>query len=99
MQDHNKLGDILRRNGDAGGVYCFLPLPIKSPLPIHVNGYWEISRDRTSMLDSPDAFGADKFKSQWNRTLVSIVKDCYLRVLQVLASQVNDETRGTLDSL
>lgn len=30
----------------AGAAYCFLPLPIKTGLPVHVNGFFEISSNR-----------------------------------------------------
>lgn len=29
-----------------GGAYCFLPLPVNTGLPVHVNGYFELSSNR-----------------------------------------------------
>lgn len=29
-----------------GAAYCFLPLPVQTGLPVHVNGYFELSSNR-----------------------------------------------------
>lgn len=29
-----------------GAAYCFLPLPVNTGLPVHVNGYFELSSNR-----------------------------------------------------
>ena len=29
-----------------GRAYCFLPLPIRTLLPLHINGYFELSSNR-----------------------------------------------------
>ncbi|CAM9133228.1 unnamed protein product, partial [Laminaria digitata] len=29
-----------------GAAYCFLPLPVVTGLPVHVNGYFELSSNR-----------------------------------------------------
>ena len=40
------LSSSFRRLAGAleGLAYCFLPLPVKTGLPCHVNGYFELSR-------------------------------------------------------
>lgn len=30
----------------SGAAYCFLPLPVNTGLPVHVNGYFELSSNR-----------------------------------------------------
>lgn len=37
---------IVPRKETIGRVFCFLPLPIYSLLPVHVNGYFELSSNR-----------------------------------------------------
>ena len=48
-----------------GYTFCFLPLPIKTGLPFHVNGFFEISRDRSSLKSSDD----QRFGKEWNDSL------------------------------
>lgn len=42
--------DVTQGTGGAtspcGAAYCFLPLPVKTGLPVHVNGYFELSSNR-----------------------------------------------------
>ena len=32
--------------GQVGRAFCFLPLPVCTGLPVHVNGYFELSSNR-----------------------------------------------------
>ncbi len=36
-------------NGLQGKAYCFLPLPLATPLPININGYFELSSNRRDL--------------------------------------------------
>ena len=45
--------------------FCFLPLPIVSPLPFHINGFFIISKDRRNIMSTDDA----TFGSLWNKSL------------------------------
>ena len=52
-------------NTEASKFFCFLPLPIKSQLPFHVNGFFSIGKDRRNITATDDK----SFGSQWNKSL------------------------------
>ena len=33
-------------SASSGRAFCFLPLPVRTGLPVHVNGYFELSSNR-----------------------------------------------------
>ncbi len=33
-----------------GRAFCFLPLPVTTKLPVHVNAYFDLSKDRRGLL-------------------------------------------------
>jgi hypothetical protein len=72
---------------DTGRAYCSLPLPVKTQLPVHCNGYFELSSNRRDIWYGTDMDGAGRVRSDWN---VAILKDAiapsYIRLL-LLASQ------------
>ena len=49
----------------VGYTFCFLPLPKKTGLPFHINGYFEIGRDRSDLKTSDDG----RFGKDWNDAL------------------------------
>ena len=51
-----------------GHVFCFLPLPSKTHLPINIHGYFSISDNRRS-IEWP-SFDNESDKAIWNRELV-----------------------------
>ena len=69
--------------GDSGAAYCFLPLPIYTGLPVHVNGYFELSSNRRDVWwDAEDMTGDGRARAAWNGALVAdIAGPCYCRLL------------------
>ena len=53
---------------------CFLPLPVVTGLPVHVNGYFELSSNRRDIWFGSDLAGAGKLRSQWNVCLLTEVR-------------------------
>ena len=55
--------------GQKGHLFCFLPLPIESGLPVHVNGAFAVQSNRRYLAEQTED---DKFcvKAEWNRALV-----------------------------
>ncbi|GLC59948.1 hypothetical protein PLESTB_001557000 [Pleodorina starrii] len=79
-------------NGADGGLdgraFCFLPLPIRTGLPVHVNGYFELSSNRRDIWYGGDMSGAGAARSCWNVALMSdALAPCYGRVLAAVAQQ------------
>ena len=67
----------------AGRAYCFLPLPVVTGLPVHVNGYFELSSNRRDIwLGDRDMIGQGRLRAEWNAALLKdIAAPCYARVL------------------
>ncbi|CAG8641823.1 23254_t:CDS:2, partial [Dentiscutata erythropus] len=66
-----------------GRLYCYLPLPQVTHLPVHLNGDWAISSDRSTVLLDDDPFAEiDKSKLSWNRhLLLKVLPEIYARFL------------------
>ena len=48
-----------------GYAFCFLPLPIKTGLPFHVNGFFDVNHDRSDIRSTDD----ERFGRDWNESL------------------------------
>ncbi|EFJ19830.1 hypothetical protein SELMODRAFT_152901 [Selaginella moellendorffii] len=65
-----------------GRAFCFLPLPVVVGLPIHVNGYFELSANRRDIWYGGDMVGGGKLRSQWNSFLLQdAAAPAYARLL------------------
>lgn len=55
-----------------GLAFCFLPLPLATGLPVHVNGYFELSSNRRDLWSHGDdlADGAGRLRADWNAALL-----------------------------
>jgi sacsin len=53
-----------------GRAFCFLPLPVRTGLPVHVNGYFELSSNRRDIWTGEDLVGAGAKRSDWNSALL-----------------------------
>ena len=66
--------------------YCFLPLPLRTKLPVHVNGHFALDHETRRNLWTDEAGG---YRSDWNNALLcDVVTSCYLTLL--------DEVRGLI---
>jgi len=54
-----------------GRAFCFLPLPITTGLPVHINGYFELSNNRRALWRGSDVEGEGKLKVEWNVHIVT----------------------------
>ncbi|XP_028392630.1 sacsin-like [Dendronephthya gigantea] len=72
-----------------GAVFCFMPLPIASGFPVHVNGYFSLYPNRRRLWE--EGVGEHEsfkpFEAKWNEALMedSLVQT-YLQLLQTLTS-------------
>ena len=55
-----------------GQVFCFLPLPISSELPVHINGHFIFDSSRRNLWKSTNSKELDA-KSQWNQRLIEAI--------------------------
>lgn len=66
----------------TGRAFCFLPLPVRVGLPVHINGYFELSSNRRDIWHGDDMTGDGKLRSEWNASLLSdAVAPAYLTFL------------------
>ena len=83
----------LTRNGNSpepttGNAFCFLPLPTETGLPVHINGYFELSANRRDIWQGEDMAGSGKVRSEWNRALLSDAIAPFYGELLLLASRI-----------
>ncbi|KAL1500258.1 hypothetical protein AB1Y20_012926 [Prymnesium parvum] len=81
------LGTLSSMKGHA---FCFLPLPTENGLPVHTNGYFELSANRRDIWYGDDMVGAGRLRAEWNSCLIQdVVAPSYMRLLL----QVRDRLR------
>ena len=68
------------KNPLCGQVFCFLPLPISSELPVHVNGHFILDSSRRNLWTSTNSKELDA-KSQWNQCLIGAIASSYAHFL------------------
>lgn len=72
-----------------GHAFCFLPLPISTGLPAHVNAYFELSSNRRDIWFGSDMTGGGRKRSDWNIYLLeNVVTPAYGRLLEKVASEI-----------
>jgi len=66
-----------------GQAYCFLPLPVSTGLPVHVNGYFELSSNRRDVWWGDDMAGDGRARAEWNHALIhDIAAPSYARLVE-----------------
>ncbi|KAI3443790.1 hypothetical protein Pfo_000455 [Paulownia fortunei] len=69
-----------------GRAFCFLPLPISTGLPVHINAYFELSSNRRDIWFGDDMAGDGKMRSDWNMYLLEeVVAPAYGHLLETVA--------------
>ena len=67
-------------------VFCFLPLPLKSRLPVHVNGKFVLDAARSGLWQSRDPTRPDD-KQIWNHRLIDAIASSYIEFLVLCRQQ------------
>jgi hypothetical protein len=87
MSCEDNSGNVLDQVALSGQVYCFLPLPVFSGLPVHMNGYFELSSNRRDIWSGSDMAGEGALRAQWNQSLLEdVIVPCYCRLLKFAQS-------------
>lgn len=72
-----------------GKAFCFLPLPMRTGLPVYVNGFFELSSNRRDLWQGDDLTGSGKDRSLWNVALLAHgVAPAYVQVLLAAAQRL-----------
>ncbi|CAG2235839.1 unnamed protein product [Mytilus edulis] len=53
-----------------GNAFCFLPLPIRTGLPVHINGHFSVHANRNGLFGSTSATHIDDNRTKWNNLLL-----------------------------
>ena len=71
-----------RSEGLRGRAFCFLPLPVLTGLPVHVNATFELSSNRRDVWRPEDAAGGGAARGEWNEKLLAdAVAPAYARLV------------------
>ncbi|XP_071734151.1 uncharacterized protein [Rutidosis leptorrhynchoides] len=74
-----------------GQAFCFLPLPISTGLPVHVNAYFELSSNRRDIWFGNDMAGGGKKRSEWNVYLLEeVAAPAYGHLLEKLTLEIEN---------
>ena len=88
-----------KREDFKGQIFCFLPLPVQSGLPVHVNGHFILNSTRRELWKSTD-IGAVDDRSKWNNSLVRALSSSYAdSLLRVRTHYVAEEYRSICTAL
>ena len=78
---HGIAAPFVQENDSFNGqVFCFLPLPIFSELPVHINGHFILDSSRRNLWKSTNSKELDA-KSQWNQRLIEAIASSYAQFL------------------
>ena len=65
-------------------VFCFLPLPIESNLPVHINGQFVLGTNRRSLWNSDN----EDSKTRWNNALIEAIASSYVYFLNEVRNHI-----------
>ncbi|XP_062602871.1 sacsin-like [Saccostrea cucullata] len=73
-------------------MFCFLPLPIYTPLAFHINGTFAISSDRKRLLMRTEDDKENTKQTVWNNSLISdATLEALLELLSVLKNTTTED--------
>ena len=65
----------------AGKIFCFLPLPLSTNLPVHINGNFILNSSRRSLWTSLET-GREDDRTTWNSRLFQALASSYANLLE-----------------
>ena len=68
-----------------GQVFCFLPLPIKSGLPVHINGQFILDSSRRALW-TPTNPGHQDERTRWNEKMLKSISSSYANLIAKMKS-------------
>ena len=75
-----------------GRVFCSLPTPMPTGLPIQLNGYFDLEDSRQSMFLDAATQGSARVRYEWNRDLLGIsAARAYVRLLTEIRADLTDQ--------
>ena len=84
-------------DGQEGQLFCFLPLPVKSQVPVHVNGNFILNSTRRNLWKGINPGNMDD-KTRWNVNLFQAIASSYADFLVNGKDYYLDSNYGTWTS-
>jgi sacsin len=73
----------------GGKVYCFLPLPLESGLPVHINGFFNLNSSRDNLSSDSGQTGKDRPRAIWNQLLAQhVLSHAYANLIVDLVQDI-----------
>ena len=66
---------------ENGKLFCFLPLPVNSGVPVHINGSFVLDSSRRGLWKSTNPDGGHDDRSRWNTCLFKAIASSYANFL------------------
>ena len=79
LPKHGIASPINQNSYFKGNIFCFLPLPGESGLPVHINGQFVLSSNRRSLWTGDPKSNDEKKK--WNDNLMEAIASSYVHYL------------------
>ena len=76
-----RTGTFSQEEKFLGCLFCFLPLPVSSNLPVHINGNFILNSNRRNLWVSTEAKREDD-RSAWNSRLFQAIASSYVNLLE-----------------
>ncbi|XP_022079700.1 sacsin-like [Acanthaster planci] len=96
-----KDGGVATSDNQLCKAYCFLPLPVHTSLPVHVNGTFELDSARKNLAKRDDYATSDTsteegaFIHKWNKILVEhVIAPAYARLIERAGKIITRQTKG-----
>ena len=80
LPKHGIAVTLERHNDFRGQLFCFLPLPVYTDLPVHINGQFVLDSNRRSLWVSTTKEPDDK--TRWNDSLIEAIASSYVQFLE-----------------
>ena len=80
LPKHGIAATLERHNDFRGQLFCFLPLPVYTDLPVHINGQFVLVSNRRSLWVSTTKEPDDK--TRWNDSLIEAIASSYVQFLE-----------------
>ena len=73
----------------SGKVYCFLPLPLETGLPVHINGFFNLNSSRDNLSSDSGQTGKDRPRAIWNGLLARhVLSHAYANLIVHLVQDI-----------
>ncbi|WP_404357088.1 DUF3883 domain-containing protein [Methylotuvimicrobium sp. KM1] len=73
----------------TGRIFCFLPIPMQTSMPVQVNGYFDLDDSRQNIFLDWSTHGTSRLRVDWNQILLETsVTLAYIQLIEELRSDL-----------